>query len=334
MLVRKSKIVQDAEGLFTLAEAEKRFGISALELHRYAAAGEIELCALVPDGCRVYNVDPATLQIDNPAYLLPLSRFVNTDPTPFDLPPTPARVPLQAVIVSRLTCIITLPVESMPRMSVVQNLFSAGFSNTPTGQSSYLRLLPQWPGYESGARAFNPEQWCFAVYPEGQAFTRTVTTWTSSGFQPPVDLNVYHEVLLVPESEVQKALALRALPAAEAPTLEASSQDEPEMMSPESESPAPELLPVQPVIVAASKTPPVAEASVQPPRKFLRIEEVGARIGVKRSTIYTRMDPDSKYFDPTFPKQTRLWGGKGPAVWDAAELDAWMALQLEQRSNG
>ncbi|MEX5731844.1 AlpA family phage regulatory protein [Providencia hangzhouensis] len=40
--------------------------------------------------------------------------------------------------------------------------------------------------------------------------------------------------------------------------------------------------------------------------KILRIPAVIAKIGVKRSTIYDWLNPKSKRYDPTFPKQLKL----------------------------
>lgn len=60
--------------------------------------------------------------------------------------------------------------------------------------------------------------------------------------------------------------------------------------------------------------------------KILRIPAVIAKIGVKRSTIYDWLNPKSKRYDPTFPKQLKL--GKQSVGWLESALDEWL-LQRE-----
>ncbi|MEX9601704.1 helix-turn-helix transcriptional regulator [Providencia rettgeri] len=64
--------------------------------------------------------------------------------------------------------------------------------------------------------------------------------------------------------------------------------------------------------------------------KILRIPAVIAKIGVKRSTIYDWLNPKSKRYDPTFPKQLKL--GKQSVGWKEVELDEWL-LQREIATN-
>ena len=44
---------------------------------------------------------------------------------------------------------------------------------------------------------------------------------------------------------------------------------------------------------------------------LLRMPAVQARTGLSRSTIYDRINPNSKRFDPAFPKPISLDGGGG-----------------------
>jgi prophage regulatory protein len=52
------------------------------------------------------------------------------------------------------------------------------------------------------------------------------------------------------------------------------------------------------------------------PARLLRLPEVIARVGLKRSAIYQRMS------DGTFPRSRSL--GPKCAVWVEAEIDAWI----------
>jgi len=52
------------------------------------------------------------------------------------------------------------------------------------------------------------------------------------------------------------------------------------------------------------------------PPRLLRLPEVMARVGLKRSAIYQRMS------EGTFPKSRSL--GRKCAVWVEAEIDAWI----------
>lgn len=56
--------------------------------------------------------------------------------------------------------------------------------------------------------------------------------------------------------------------------------------------------------------------------KILRISAVMTKIGVARSTIYDWLNPNSKRYDPTFPKQKQL--GKKSVGWIEADLDEWL----------
>lgn len=69
----------------------------------------------------------------------------------------------------------------------------------------------------------------------------------------------------------------------------------------------------------------------QAPTVILRRQQVEARLGLSRSTIYDRLNPKSRNYDATFPKPISLGQGmKHPPVgWIEAEIDAWLAAQIE-----
>lgn len=64
----------------------------------------------------------------------------------------------------------------------------------------------------------------------------------------------------------------------------------------------------------------------RPEARTLLIKEVEELTGLRKSSIYYRLDPQSKYFDPTFPKQLSRGGSTGVG-WSEAELLTWMAAQ-------
>lgn len=55
---------------------------------------------------------------------------------------------------------------------------------------------------------------------------------------------------------------------------------------------------------------------------ILRIEQVEARTGLKRSAIYDRLNKNSPRYDPTFPKQVGL--GPGAVGWYEDEITGWV----------
>lgn len=57
----------------------------------------------------------------------------------------------------------------------------------------------------------------------------------------------------------------------------------------------------------------------------LRLKAVMRRTGLSRSTLYSLMNPKSKYYDPTFPKRIQLTGRVGGAVgFIESELNQWI----------
>ncbi|MBM9889499.1 MULTISPECIES: helix-turn-helix transcriptional regulator [Deefgea] len=66
--------------------------------------------------------------------------------------------------------------------------------------------------------------------------------------------------------------------------------------------------------------------------RFLRIKELTQLIGMAKSTIYDRLDPKSKRYDPTFPVPIKL--GAGVTVWASNEIEAWMKACMEAARGG
>ncbi|WP_410497692.1 helix-turn-helix transcriptional regulator [Chitinibacter sp. S2-10] len=60
--------------------------------------------------------------------------------------------------------------------------------------------------------------------------------------------------------------------------------------------------------------------------RFLRIKELAKMIGMGKSSIYDRLNPKSKRYEPTFPRPIKL--GVGTTVWASDEVESWMAQQI------
>lgn len=72
-------------------------------------------------------------------------------------------------------------------------------------------------------------------------------------------------------------------------------------------------------------------AQIQNALTILRRKQVEARTGLSRSSIYARLRHNPKRpgdFDPTFPKPISV--GAKAVGWIEAEIDAWLAAQVEK----
>ena len=63
-------------------------------------------------------------------------------------------------------------------------------------------------------------------------------------------------------------------------------------------------------------------AEFTPPFILVRRDEVERGTGISRTTIYNMMNPESDYYDPTFPLPLRI--GARSVAWRADELESWM----------
>lgn len=61
----------------------------------------------------------------------------------------------------------------------------------------------------------------------------------------------------------------------------------------------------------------------------LRLNNVMARTGLSRSTIYDKMNVKSPRHDPTFPKQFSL--GPGSVGWVQSEIDEWLLARINAK---
>ncbi|HDR9149366.1 TPA: AlpA family phage regulatory protein [Burkholderia vietnamiensis] len=62
--------------------------------------------------------------------------------------------------------------------------------------------------------------------------------------------------------------------------------------------------------------------------KIARLPRVEELTGLKRSSIYNRMDKRSKHYDPGFPRSFSLGAEGGAVGWDEEQIKTWVAAQV------
>jgi len=64
--------------------------------------------------------------------------------------------------------------------------------------------------------------------------------------------------------------------------------------------------------------------------RLLRRQQVEDRVALSCSAIYARLDPNSPYYDPAFPRPIKLGNGKRPPIaWVESEVDAYITGRIE-----
>lgn len=67
------------------------------------------------------------------------------------------------------------------------------------------------------------------------------------------------------------------------------------------------------------------------PKRIIRRPELEKIVGLKRSSIYEKLNPNSRYYDPTFPRSVRIgWRAVG---WFLEDAEAWIKARV-QRGDG
>lgn len=64
--------------------------------------------------------------------------------------------------------------------------------------------------------------------------------------------------------------------------------------------------------------------------RIVRLKELTRLIGLSRSTIYDRINPKSKRFDPSFPRPIKL--GSASVGWSLNEVMVWIATRPQANS--
>lgn len=61
--------------------------------------------------------------------------------------------------------------------------------------------------------------------------------------------------------------------------------------------------------------------------RVLKMPDTEQMIGLKRSSIYNKFTPKSRYYDPTFPKPIKL--GARAIGWFESDIQAWLESRKE-----
>lgn len=64
--------------------------------------------------------------------------------------------------------------------------------------------------------------------------------------------------------------------------------------------------------------------------RIVRMKELSSLLGLSRSTIYDRINPKSRRFDPSFPRPIRL--GLASVGWSLNDVMAWIAARPQANS--
>ncbi|QIB30695.1 AlpA family phage regulatory protein [Providencia stuartii] len=62
------------------------------------------------------------------------------------------------------------------------------------------------------------------------------------------------------------------------------------------------------------------------PLRILRMTELTVLLGISRSSIYEKLNPRSKYYDPDFPKPIKL--GASSVGWQYASVEKWLTSRM------
>lgn len=62
--------------------------------------------------------------------------------------------------------------------------------------------------------------------------------------------------------------------------------------------------------------------------RLLRRKQIEQLFGISRSTIYARLDPKSKQYDPDFPKPIKLSASSDSVAWVEAEAQDYIAHRI------
>ncbi|WP_410498649.1 helix-turn-helix transcriptional regulator [Chitinibacter sp. S2-10] len=57
---------------------------------------------------------------------------------------------------------------------------------------------------------------------------------------------------------------------------------------------------------------------------ILRRKQLQVRLGLARSTLYAKLNPNSASYDPTFPRPFKLGAGARLVGWLESDVEAWI----------
>jgi prophage regulatory protein len=63
------------------------------------------------------------------------------------------------------------------------------------------------------------------------------------------------------------------------------------------------------------------------PVTLLRLPQVISRVGLKKAAIYSRLDANSRFYDPSFPRPIKT--GQRCVAWVESEIDTWIQSKID-----
>lgn len=60
--------------------------------------------------------------------------------------------------------------------------------------------------------------------------------------------------------------------------------------------------------------------------QMLRMKHLTELLKISRSSVYSKMNANSPYFDPTFPRPIKV--GASSIAWSAQSISEWLSKQL------
>lgn len=168
---------------------------------------------------------------------------------------------------------------------------------------------------------------------------RDLQTWVDKGELAIFDSNRLNCRVVAPGTYVKRADAVRYCKASGLEIKTADQRSESSLEASKAEStctrsarPANLVNFVEPStsqgLPGPSNTLPAAQAP-SPIGSLLRPKQVIAKTGLSRSMFYERQKPDSKYFDPSFPRSRVL--GNGSVAFLETEIDRWISERPKTR---
>ncbi|MFZ5722654.1 MAG: helix-turn-helix transcriptional regulator [Pseudomonadota bacterium] len=309
---------------YALGEAGPNLGISAFDLLRLGAAGDLNLCVPLPANTRAYTIDPhSTATRDSRAWLE--KRLHRARPTRKGVPV----LQNDNIVALRMSPAQCREVAAFGFTRTSEFLFAYVVNYTYAfGYSDPMEIPPlRMPLFKPDGTATPQHQWRFAIYPTDVQFKFNV----QSGYAAPQELRISLEDIRVLGRELGRLpKTIDVAPTSESVSAhnEADGTDN-----------APSTTPEKPVrrkkrrvqkAADPKESPATPEPSPETTEKesivFLRLDEVIRRTKLSKTTIYDYLNPKHRLYDPTFPTPISI--GSRAVGWIESEIDAWMQAQV------
>lgn len=72
----------------------------------------------------------------------------------------------------------------------------------------------------------------------------------------------------------------------------------------------------------------IMHTTATPPLNLLRTAQVCSKLKISKTTLYCKLDKNSKYYDPNFPRQIKL--GASSVGWVEHQIDQWIIEKLHK----